>query len=272
MQLSFPVHQCPPNSLFLFWSSYLYSECPPPDPLHKWVQWHRGEIPCAPNPICAKQHNSQKLLETATENLPKSYSIKEGERKIANTVWKKSLKKWKIIITFREKLLQSILYLWGKFPFVDNRAAATSQYPECHSLPPDLKHCFPLPFPSDLVVTLQPLVCAQVMPRAVGAMGYRAGRQPGCDWQESRDSTGRRKRGVQAAGLKRVSPLTPPGKVMSTCLSVPLQHWQEAELSAQHWPPEIEWESWVIFPDDHFVRGGLAGYDNSHKLFWRKMK
>lgn len=53
--------------------------------LGSWM-CYRGEIPCAPNPISAKQHNSQNPLETATKNLPKSCSIKGRERKMANTI------------------------------------------------------------------------------------------------------------------------------------------------------------------------------------------
>lgn len=118
---------------------------------------------------------------------------------------------------FREKLPQPNRYLKGKFPSSDNRAAATSQHPECNTLLQSLgtiSHSLVPPSLPHLVVGLQPPLGAQVMPRAVRAMGYRAGRRPGCCGQGSRGTREEEEeeKDYRQLGSSRSLPPEPPKK------------------------------------------------------------
>lgn len=140
---------------------------------------------------------------------------------------------------FREKLPQPNRYLKGKFPSSGNRAAATSQHPECNTLLPSLctlSHSLVPPSLPHLVVALQPPLGAQVMPRAVRAMGFRAGRRPGCCGQGSRGTRVRRRKRRRIGSWAQAGHclLSLPRRGLGTWLSASLWRWQGAEVPAQH--------------------------------------
>lgn len=175
---------------------------------------------------------------------------------------------------FREKLLQHNLYLKGKFPFVDNRAAETCQHPECNTQPPILMYCFPLPGAPIPSPSCCPFAGTARCPGNARGWDQWGTEQAGGQavvgrWAEApQEGGGGGREGGYVAGLKQVpaSWTSQKGVWAPGCL----YHW--AEVLAQDRPPEIEWESWVVFPGERFERDGLAGFDYSCKLSWRKVK
>jgi len=114
------------------------------------------------------------------------------------------------MVIFREKLLQPNLYLKGKFPFVGNRAAATSQHPACNILHPILMYCFPLSGASIPSPSCCPFA-ATGNAQGSGCSGLQSRQAARLRWTEEQKHQRKRRRNRQL-GSSRLLPPEPPRK------------------------------------------------------------